>query len=326
MYLAKKRIDNQINYVIRISLKKDNYYVHKDLFNLGKNPLDYIIFCGRNAFYIDEEVIDTINQKGIKTDQNNLEHIFTPFLPWEITSLLATFNKRDEKRKKIDNNDYKKIHAFDKFRLYFLKFENQRQFNLNGIPISFFSILSNKSRDEIETYFEREEKKLHENEIKNYIFFVFNLQYYFSGRFKKQYPELCPVKDLDKAFIEQLCNLNIDSNYIKGIKPFKGLNEYLKRYAWMFFDFDFNQQRINQEILREFINRNRNLKTYTKKPNQEVFLKYFGKSYEELKEMKKEEVKKIFRKKAKELHPDKGGDKKDFNNLCACYQSLGISS
>jgi hypothetical protein len=322
MYLAKIRIDNQINYVIRTSVKKDNYYIYINLFNLGKNPLDYVIFCGRSSFYIDERVIDTINQKGIKTDQIGIEHIFIPFLPWEITSLLASFNKRDEKRKKISNEDFKKIHAFDKFRLYHLKFQDQKQFNLNKIPINLFSVLTDKSRDELETFFEREEKKLHENEIKNYLFSAFNLQFYFTGPLKKQYPELCPEKDLDKAFIEQLCNLNKDSNFIKGVPPFKGLNDYLKRYAWMFFDFDFNHERINQEIFKNFINKNRKLRTFFNKPKKEVFLKSFGKSYEELKEMNKEEIKKIFRKKAKKLHPDKGGNKKDFHNLCACYRSL----
>ena len=322
MYLASIKKNNGINYVIRISLKKDDYYTHKDLFFIGKNPLKFVHFAGRNAFYIDELVIDKINKKGVYADQMSIEHMFMPFLPFEIRSVVQAFQKRSKIRIKIKEKELEGIHPFDKFRLYYLKFQDQRQTYFQRLPLKFFSCFAFKSRDEIEQYFITEEKVLSENQIKDYLFASFNLKYYFSGYFKRIYPELCPEDELDNAFLEQICNLNSDQIFFKGMPQFSGLHDYLKRYAAMFFDSKFYSERINEEILENFINRNRKYKPLVKKPEDIYFIEFFGETYLNLKKLDKKEIKKIFRKNAMKLHPDKGGNNKKFAHLCDCYKSL----
>ncbi|MGM0417673.1 MAG: hypothetical protein ACQEQS_03010 [Thermodesulfobacteriota bacterium] len=323
MYLAAEQKNNTFYYTIRKSFKKGNIYTFKNLFFLGSSPEKFIRYEGRNGFFIDENLINQINKKGVKADQKNIEHIFYRFLPYEIQVSLETFDRTSHKSKSSAKNmSFEDVHPFDKFRLYHLKFENQRETYLNNIPLKFFSHLSGKSRDEIEQYFLFEEQKIKNREIKNYLFACFNLQYYFSGRFKKLHPELCPEKDLDNAFLEQVCNLNTDKAFLAGTGPFKGLYHYLKRYVILFFDYDFYPDRINEDFINNFINSRKRPGTFYKKPEPESFIKFFEKSFEELKKTDKKEVKKIFRIQAKKLHPDKGGSSRDFNELINCYKSV----
>lgn len=48
--------------------------------------------------------------------------------------------------------------------------------------------------------------------------------------------------------------------------------------------------------------------------------KQFGVSIRKLKKMRKTEIKKIYREKAMEAHPDHGGNAEDFNKLNEAYQ------
>ena len=48
--------------------------------------------------------------------------------------------------------------------------------------------------------------------------------------------------------------------------------------------------------------------------------KQFGVSIRKLKKMRKTEIKKIYREKAMETHPDHGGNAEDFNKLNEAYQ------
>ncbi len=322
MYLAQKIIKKEIHYIIRKSIKIDGVYIFRDLFYLGTSPWKFIHYEGRNAFYIDEEVINSISEKGIKTDQTDLEHLFIQFLPQRIQNIIKSFDNRKIKKDKNSTTNVNRIHPFDKFRLYYLKFQDHRQRYINSLPPEFFFVLSKKSRDEIEQYFMEEEKKLRKNEEKDYIFASFNLQYYFSSHLHRQYPEICDQKKLDNAFIEQLCNLNKDNNYLLGVSHFKGIYHYLKRYMWMFFDNDVTSTRINQKIMEDFINRHRVYRPVVKKIKATVYIKHFGKNYDELKKTDIEEIKKIFRKRAKELHPDKGGTSVEFNELIDCYKTI----
>lgn len=322
MYLASIRTRFTKEYIIRKSIKQNNFYTHIDLFNLGANPAKFIHLTGRNGFYIDENLIEEINKKGVNADQMNIEHIFTPFLPYEIRIILNSFSQRKSPIKNTEKIDINKIHPFDRFRLYYLKFQDQKQTHLNRLPPQFFKELAWKSRDEIEQFFLFQEKSLKQNEIKDYIFSAFNLKYYFTGFFKRTYPELCPEDELDKAFLEQVCNLNSDEIFFKGMQKFNGLNYYLKRYVSMYFDSSFSQNRINEEILKNFTNRNRSYRPFYKRPEDKVFERFFGDSYKNLIKKNKKEIKKIFREKAKKLHPDMGGEESDFNKLCSCYRAI----
>ena len=47
--------------------------------------------------------------------------------------------------------------------------------------------------------------------------------------------------------------------------------------------------------------------------------KAFGTNVKNLKKMTKDEIKKLYRQKAKKVHPDKGGNEDDFKNLNNAY-------
>jgi len=53
--------------------------------------------------------------------------------------------------------------------------------------------------------------------------------------------------------------------------------------------------------------------------------KVFGMRIRKLKKMSKEEIKKLYRQKVMGVHPDKGGNSEDFNNLHEAYKFVYAS-
>ena len=107
--------------------------------------------------------------------------------------------------------------------------------------------------------------------------------------------------------------------------PKKGrLHDYLVRYAVMFFDYGFDGSSAWDEYLQNFINSRRFYRppsSRTKIAISEV-VEIFGVSEEALTTMNKSELTKLFRQKAHELHPDKGGEHDSFVRLAEAYKQL----
>lgn len=327
MYLASVTEGGRRQFYIRESFLGEGVYRCRDLFKLGPAPGRYIVYPGGNSFYVEEAVEDAIRSQGIETSQEELETIFWPFVDPEIRRKLEPF-RRQERRLK-DEREVKeaprpeRLHLFDKRRLHFLKFGRMEQRSLDRLPASAVRMLQGRSRDEIEQRFMQMETVLRPREIKPYCYVIFNLQRFFTQRFAKEAPEFLSQDDVDRCFVEELCALDQDASFWSGIPACGRLHDYLVRYAVMFFDHDYGPRSLADEYLRDFMNRHRE-----HRPPESVAVgmeeagRIFGKSREALKKMTRRDLGRLYRRRAQELHPDKGGSHETFLRLTAAYHRL----
>jgi hypothetical protein len=105
--------------------------------------------------------------------------------------------------------------------------------------------------------------------------------------------------------------------------PGDRLSDYLVRYVLMYFDHDYAPRSAAAEFIRDFMNRHRGYR-----PPESVIVsmqeisRIFGKSREALKKMNRRDLGRLYRQRAHELHPDKGGDHEDFVMLNEAYHKL----
>lgn len=327
MYLASVTEGGRKQFYIRESFLGGGVYRHRDLFKLGPAPGGYIIYPGGNSFYVDEAVEDAIRGRGIETSQEDLEEIFWPFVDPEIRHKLEPF-RRQERRLK-DERKIKQaplpesLHLFDKRRLHFLKFGQMQQRSLDHLPASAIRRLQQKSRDEIEQSFMQMESVLRPREIKAYCYVIFNLQQFFTQRFAKDTPEFLDQDEVDRHFLQELCTLDADPSFWSGITSDGRLHDYLLRYLLMFFDHDYGARSLAEEYLRDFMNRHREYR-----PPESITVsmeeagRIFGKGREALKKLTRRDLGRLYRRRAQELHPDKGGSHESFLRLTAAYHRL----
>ena len=330
LYLAQKKINGTARYFIRESYSDGEYFLSRDLIDLGPDPARFIIYPGGNSFYIDEIIEDRINGLGKKADPDILEDIFWRFLRPDIKRALEPFRSREKRhqsnrRKRRPHTDPDaRVHIFDKRRIHFLKFGRMDQGNLSHLPQKMFRMLLNKSRDEIEQMFMDMERELAIREFKTYAYVIFDLQHYFYESVARSNPQMLNQTKVDEHFIDQVCRLNTDPILWAGMPAENGLNEYLVGYVLMFFDYDYGPSSFMDEYLRQFINSRREYRPPYK--NSTITLKetgaIFGQTKEELKKMSRSELTRRYRLKAQELHPDKGGDPDKFVKLTEAYHQL----
>ena len=330
MYLAQTKIKGETCYFIRVSYPYENHFRSRDLFDLGPDPGRFIIYPGGNSFYIDEVIENRINDLGRKADPEKLEDIFWRFLRPEIRRVLEPFRSREKRhqanriKSRPQEDPDARVHIFDKRRTHYLRFGQTDQGNIARLPQKFFRMLENKSRDEIEQMFMDLERELAVREYKTYVYVIFDLQQYFYGSFARSNPQMLSQDKVDEHFIAQVCRLNTDRLFWAGMPPGNGLNEYLVRYALMYFDHDYAPGSFMDEYLRQFINSRRDCRpphkssTSTLKEASVIF----GQTKEELKKMSLKELVRQYRQKAQELHPDKGGDPVKFVKLTEAYHGL----
>ena len=92
----------------------------------------------------------------------------------------------------------------------------------------------------------------------------------------------------------------------------------------MYFDHDFATRSIMEDYLRQFINSRRDYHVPTATPasilkNGSVA---FGEPQALLKKMSRKELARLYRQKALDMHPDKGGDHDKFVKLTEAYHAL----
>ena len=330
MYLAFEKINGKTHYFIRESYRLENQFLSRDLLELGLDPGGYIIYPGGNSFYIDQVVEERLSAKGASVDPDELEDIFWPFVQPEIRRVLEPFRAR-EKRHQADRRKRKpaekiatRLHIFDRRRMHYLRFGRTDQRDIGRLPLKFFRILHNKSRDEIEQTLISLESVLSPREYKAYVYVVFDLQQFFYESYAKNAPQSLSSEKIDAHFIEQVCRLNADRSFWAGMKSGDDLHNYLVRYVVMFFDYDFAPRSFMADYFRQFVNNHRD---YHLPPKTGAFtLKKasaaFDESVEKLKKMSRREFARLYRLRALQLHPDKGGDHDKFVNLTEAYHAL----
>jgi len=329
MYLARVKKNNRISYEIRQSVRdsRRRVLISRTLLHLGENPGAYIVYPGGNAFFIREDVEEALERQQVSYAYDELEQLFWSFVDPEIRFKLGPFMDRGRRTagRKPSAAQLAAIHLFDKRRLYYLRCAHMDQSDLRYINEKLYTPLVNKSRDELEQYFMAMEMTLEERELKGYVFTIFDLQQFFPpSRFFRSMPEAISEKKLDEAFMEAYCRLDADTGFWAGLERGVDIDDYLSRYVVMFFDHQFPAHTMEEEFIRNFINSRRRYSPPSKAPQvaPEEVQELFGKTVKELKAMKRTSLTRLFRKRAKELHPDKGGSHDAFIRLAAVYREL----
>jgi hypothetical protein len=328
VYLAEHTIKGSRKYIIRDSLYNfdTRCWQSRDLFDLGRSPWEYIEYPGGNSFYIHDTVCEQLAARGVAYDLWELEELFWRFIRKEIREKIEPFHcrgRRKSRRAEKVSLAPEQVQIFDKQRMYYLRCGAVDQRLVARLPQRYFSALQDKSRDEIEQYFLQLEKSLRPGEYKLYVYVIFDLQRYFRASSARAIPQALDQDELDRHFIRDLCRLQQDELFWAGFQQGDGLHEYLLRYAVMFFDYEFDGGSAWDEYLQNFINSKR---FYRPLPpasiNAAEIEEIFGVTEEKLQAMNKSELTRLFRQRAHELHPDKGGEHESFVRLAAAYKQL----
>jgi hypothetical protein len=332
MYLARIHRHGKLTYDLRESIYQNGHYVSRTLARLGRDPEDQIIYPGGNSFYISEELRDSLEDQGVEADYDELEELFWPFVHPGIRRKVGCFRERAKAQKKrppLTEGQEKRIrdqvHIIDKRRLNYLRLGKLDQSLLGNVPPKLYRRLLNKSRDEIEQDFMLLEMELKPREYALYVYSFLHLRRFFDEIVAGKMPQALDQEKLDQIFLQEICNLNSDPEFWAPDQPVSSLHPYLRRYLIMYFDFAFGPSTYLEDILMDFMARHR---FHQRPPRQKAAMspdetsRIFGVPKDELQSMSQRQVTRIYRRLAKKLHPDQGGDHDEFVSLNQAYTIL----
>ena len=329
MYLATKIIKGKIHYFLRQSYRKNDIWLSRNLFSLGQEPGEYINYGGGNSFYLSDELLAKVSRITGHDPEDDLELLLWPFVDPEIRLKLEPFYKPERrfKSRKVTDEELAAItdiHEFDRRRLHYHRYGSINQGPLERMRPKMLRVMLNKSRDEREQYFLNLEHALEPDELKQYVYVIFNLKRHFSELIARSMPEGLDETRLDKYFILDLCRLDRDKYFWAGTEKQGGLHDYLQRYVIMFFDYDYRPAGFYGSNFAGFFNRRagyRQTKADVAMSSAEAG-EIFSLSPRKLQAMSRQELTRLYRKKAKKMHPDKGGEHESFVRLTAAYDEL----
>jgi hypothetical protein len=258
-----------------------------------------------------------------------LERLLWNFLPLETRQRNAQFQKHSTFRTgplsvKDKQDIANQVHLFDRRRLYYLRYGGVDQSRLSRLHEKCCRPLIDQSRDEREYYFAAEESVLMPGDYQQYIYAIFDIQKHFHQSFAPWLPEALAHDEVADHFLVELCRLNSDSRFWQQATNRSSLHRHLVRYLVMFFDFVPARKSFFEDFARTFMADHRTFRWPEKKPNQspEKISEIFATPYAELQQMNRDQLNKIYRKKAMQLHPDKGGEHDLFVELTDVYSDL----
>jgi hypothetical protein len=323
MYLARKIIKKQIHYYIRDTYQDGTHLKSRDVFDLGTDPSEYILYPGGNGYYFDEVIEETLEKFGLHPTQDDLDDIFWEFLDPEIQRVVLGFQRSFQKDPLPGNGQNQPCHMFDKRRIHFLRFGRIDQQDMDRLPDKLFQVLYGKSRDEVEQYFLVQERILRPRELKKYVYTIFDLKQYFEYVIATQRPQDLSQEKVDDYFIQRICQLNDDNDFWSGMPASVGLQSYLIKYAIMYFDHEFFTNSPFQAYLNDFRNRHRDYRPPEKvRMNMAEAACLFETSWESLKKMDAKAFMRLYRKQTLKHHPDQGGDQERFIKLTKLYKGI----
>jgi hypothetical protein len=327
MYLARRRIAGRLHYAIRESYSSGGDLLFRELLDLGPDPGGFIVYPGGNSFYIDPALEDALRECGCDPAPEELETIFWPFIAPDIRWKLEPFRRREDRlrhgRAAPPAAPPPDPHPFDRRRLLFLKTGRMDPPSHVRLPSASLRALRGKSRDEIEQGFIDMEAVLRPRELKAYAYSIFDVQQGFQQRFARQTPEFLDRNQVDAVFTAALCTLQEDAAFWAGMPPGPRLNDYLVRYAVMYFDHEFESRSPAAAYIRDFINRHRDYRPPASVAvSLQEMAEVFAESRESLRRMSGRDLTRLYRRRAQELHPDKGGDHERFLRLAEAYEKL----
>ncbi len=330
MYLARRFVNNRLQYMLRESYPCGDCLASRDLIDLGDDPGRFIVYPGGSSFYIDDWIFDQLDRLRVSWDYSAVEQLFLPFLDPFVRAKIEPFARRRQNAgwrplsRAAREEVIGQTHVFDRRRLYFLRLGQTDLSQMDRSP-GLYKVLLHKSRDEIEQLILEREQQLRPHEYKRYIFAIFDLQRFFEEGFAVSMPQALDGDKLDDFFLQEVCRLDRDSRFWQGLERSRDrLVPYLIRYVIMYFDYSFPQTRSWNEYVRARTGarrRHRPSRSGSRMNLQEIG-RVFGLSRAELSALSRSELTRLYRRKAHELHPDKGGDHDRFIELTSAYQEL----
>jgi len=327
MYLARRVIDNELHYVLCESLVRKGCLSNRDLIHLGPRPDRYIRYGGGSSFSLREELLDRLEELGVKASYEEIERLFLPFLDPYIKVKIERFQDRAGHRswRPMSGRDRDRVrdqvHVFDRRRIFYLRFGQIDMRRLDNSQALYRQLLD-KSRDEIEQLIIAQEQDLSPAEYKRYIFAIFDLQRFFNKSYARTMPQALDGDAMDKYFLQELCGLDQDQGFWRGFARTDRLPPYLIRYLVMFFDYDFPGSSSWNDFARLFDEARRQRRQRPTAMTLDSASTVFGLTRQELAGLSRREITALYRKLAHTLHPDKGGDHDRFIELTAAYNEL----
>lgn len=316
------------HFVLRESYREDGGWKHRDIADLGADPSEYIEYPGGNGYYIRPDLEDLIQQAGIEYTAEEIENIFLPFLDPRIRRIIENFRRSPSRYSgnRRESSDSHRAHWFDKRRIHFLKFGRIDIGNIDGEKWGFQKILRDKSRDEIEHVIEGMEAELRPREFMSYIYTAFNLESYFSNHLLRHHPAALDPEKIDSFFLEEICSINQDARFFRGMDrdSIYPLHPMLQKYVIIYFDGSVMAGNTWSEAIKERLRQrmNRARTAPSSQMGKEEALEVIGIAESELQCMTLNRLTKHYRRKAQEMHPDKGGDHEGFLKLTEAYNIL----
>jgi len=260
-----------------------------------------------------------------------LEELLWPFVEPSVKRKMEHFfsrgkspGRKGKTKIKLISCNGQTVGSFDKRRLHFLRFGSTDQGEVFSMPPALEVKLLNRSRDELEQYFLEAEAKLREVELKSYLYAALDLQSHFSEAYARSIPQALPPEKIDQAFLKELCLLNDNRIFWQDRTDYTHLPDYLIRYLILFFDSNFPRRNRAFDEAQEFMNGHRQFRWPERKEtvSENEMALLFGENAETLHKANKKELTRLYRKKAKSMHPDKGGDQEEFIRLTTAYEEL----
>jgi DnaJ domain len=332
VYLFRSILTRPTHYSLRLSYWDftENCFRTTELIDLGCEPETFIHYPNATCFQLDPDLVYRIEKLCGRDMESDLEHILWPFVEPSVQRKMEHFFFRGGRKthfkpgRKLLSCNGQPAHPFDKRRLHFLRFGSTDQGRVFRMPARLEAKLLNRSRDELEQYFLNEEARLREDEVKSYLYAALNLQKHFTEAFARSFPQALPPEKIDTAFLEEFCLINDDHDFWQERTDYSRLPDYLIRYLILFFDSSFPRRQRGFEQAQEFMDGHRQFKWPERKMNvsKDEISALFGESEETLRNADRKEITRLYRQKAKSMHPDKGGDPDDFVRLTEAYEEL----
>lgn len=335
MYIRRVKYTDGEHYVLRESFRDQDVWRHRDIMDLGASPSQFIEYPGGKGYYFDESLEEALRSQHLNYTMDDLENAFLPFMRQDVRSIIERFQFRGTDRtadrwRKCSSQELlssqKALHSFDKRRLHYLRCGRIDIGELEGRPWKFLNVLLGKSRDEIEHTLETMEAVLRPQEIKAYVFTAFNLQAHFPHHLLRNHPSALDAERLDSLFLEEVCRVNRDPVFFRGLAHHdpEVLHGYLVKYLVLCFDHDFDGD-IHDDWLENFMRRGRPWRRQPargREVSHEEACAILGISAEECRSMDHKDLMRLYREKAKEAHPDMGGDHEAFLKVKKAYEAL----
>jgi hypothetical protein len=331
VYLARQIKDGNTHYYIRESFLDGTHWKSRDLAALGQDPERWIHYPAEAAYYIDETIEDALSAKGVQPSQEELEEIFWPFLDPAVRRVIQnhSLGRSGKEGGRVARSELaelqKELHIFDKSRLHFLRYGATDPRKMSSRPMRAYNRLLRKSRDEIEQMIEGMETSLRKHERRTYVYFIFNLQRFFSSPLAARYPQVVDPDTMDEAFLAEVCRMQDDRSLFPDRQGRDGLDPVLVRYVIMYFDNEFRAAHPESDYVKDFMRRNRAHRRPTGLPPRlplEASCKLLEISEETFGRLSLRQLAQHYRKKALECHPDRGGSHEEFITLTKAYRDL----